>query len=498
MNVACILEAGAEYFPDRTAVIEGGRQVRYGELEAKAGRMAAALSRLGLGPGDVAAICLPGSSDWLAFYFGALKAGCRVATLFHGATGDELKRLAADCQPAVVFTTEDKKANLLEESGRAGFRGLFTPSDLERSEAFAGFTSMNFRAVYRDRDDVAAILYTGGTTGTAKGVLLTHQNLLVSAHHVARYERSTETDRALCFLPLHHVFGQVHIMLATFLTAGTLILRPGFDLDDVLGVIREFQVTKFFAVPTIYIRLLDRPALAERFRSVRYCFSAAANMAREVVNQWKEKTGLAIHESYGLTESAAMVTFNHYYRHVVGSVGTPVGTVEVSIRDMGGQVLEPGRQGEITIKGPNVMKGYLGRPEETLSAFHGSWFRSGDVGMMDEAGYLYIVDRIKDMIITGGENVYPREIEEYLHQHPEVAECTVVGLPDAEYGERVAAVIVPRPGTVIVPQTIRAFLRERLSGYKVPKEYVVVDDLPRSAAGKVLKREVRRRLTEKK
>ncbi|MBV1716084.1 MAG: AMP-binding protein [Desulfarculus sp.] len=315
--------------------------------------------------------------------------------------------------------------------------------------------------------------------------------------HVARQERSGHEDRVLCFLPLHHVFGQVHVMLSTILTAGCLEMLPAFDLDEVLAVFGRGEVTKFYAVPTVYLSLLGQGNLKERLGKVRYCFSAAASMALEVVREWKEVSGLDIHEAYGMTESASMVTYNHYYRHKVGSVGTPVGSVEVAIMDQEGNLLPQGRDGEICIQGPNIMKGYLNRPEETARAFWGPWFRSGDVGHLDKDGYLYIVDRIKDMIITGGENVYPREIEELLYQRPEVAECAVVGLPDREYGEQVTAVIVPKPGAELEPEDLRAYLRERLSGFKVPKAFVVVPDLPRSAAGKILKRVLKDNITRR-
>jgi long-chain acyl-CoA synthetase len=271
-----------------------------------------------------------------------------------------------------------------------------------------------------------------------------------------------------------------------------LIVQPAFDLEKVLEAIDRHQVTKFYSVPTVYIRLLRLPDLRERLGTVRYCFSAAASMAMEVVREWKARTGLNIYEAYGLTETASIVTYNHYYRHVVGSVGTPANLVEVQIRDAWGNVLGEGQEGEICICGPNVTKGYWNRPRETEAAFWGDWFRSGDIGVIDEDGYLYIVDRLKDMIITGGENVYPREVEEVLYTRPEVLECAVVGLPDYEYGEQVTAFIVPREGHQIDPVALRTYLKTRLTAFKVPKAYIAVDEMPKSGAGKVLKREIRR------
>jgi long-chain acyl-CoA synthetase len=312
--------------------------------------------------------------------------------------------------------------------------------------------SGSFKALERDRSDTAAILFTGGTTGIPKGVMLTHENITTAINNVVFNERSNEKDRALCFLPFNHVFGQMHIMNATILSGGCVELLPSFDMEKVLSAMEAGRVTKLFAVPTVYVRLLSLDRIREKLGSVRYCFSAAASMAEEIVRRWKEETGLSIHEAYGLTESASMVTYNHYYRHVVGSVGTPASGVEVQIRDLEGNISATGEEGEICIRSRNIMKGYLNRPEETASVFWDDWFRSGDLGRLDDEGYLYIVDRLKDMIITGGENVYPREIEEVLFTLPEVEECTVIGLPDKEWGERVTALIIPKPGMAVEPK----------------------------------------------
>ena len=222
----------------------------------------------------------------------------------------------------------DRAAEALDGIELSGLEMIFCPGSGFSLENWIEKHGRTCRAHEAGRDDVAAVLYTGGTMGRPKGVMLTHENLLVSAYNVAFQERSTETDRALCFLPLNHVFGQVHITLSTILTAGSLVLLPSFDLDAVLDTFREQGVTKFYAVPTVFVRLLQMENLREKLNAVRYCFSAAASMAAEVVEQWRKKTGLRIHEAYGLTESASMVTYNHYHRHVVGSVGTAVGSVK--------------------------------------------------------------------------------------------------------------------------------------------------------------------------
>jgi long-chain acyl-CoA synthetase len=278
---------------------------------------------------------------------------------------------------------------------------------------------------------------------------------------------------------------------------GSLVIQPSFDMDRVLDAIKRYRITKFYAVPTIYYRLLQIDGLKERLGDVNYCFSAAASMPGEIVREWKLRTDLNIYESYGMTETATMVTYNHHIRHVVGSVGTAVNIVEVQIRDPEGDALGPRKEGEICIRGPNVMKGYLNKPDETRAVFWGDWLRSGDIGLVDEGGYLYIIDRIKDMIITGGENVYPREIEEVLYKRPDVGQCSVVGLPDKEYGERVTACIVPKQeGQPLDPSDLKAFLKIHLSPFKVPKEYIFLDELPKGSTGKILKRELKKQIME--
>jgi long-chain acyl-CoA synthetase len=491
VNIAANLDHAATHFPAHPAIIEGDRSVSYSEFHEDANRIASALVGAGVQPGDHVGLCAPNSYEWLVFYFGVLKAGAVAITFSHLLTRDEFCRTIADCDPKVLFTTDERLDDLGEHRERSDLELVVCDHGDISCTRLAERGTLEFRTVDRDRHDTAAILYTGGTTGIPKGAMLSHQNIQASVFNVTHYEPCTPNDRALCFLPLSHVFGQIHIVGGTVLSGGTIVLLPAFDLDNVLEAIQRHQVTKFFAVPTIYIRLLRVPDLREKMSSVRYCFSAASSMAAEVVREWKAETGLAIYESYGMTESATMVTYNHYYRHVIGSVGTVVNLVEVQIRDFEGNVLEQGERGEICIRGPNITKGYLNNPGETESAFWGDWFRSGDIGVMDEDGYLFIVDRLKDMIITGGENVYPREVEEILYTRPEVLECAVVGLPDAEYGERVTAFIIPREGHQVDPASLKECLKARVAGFKVPKQYIVVEELPKTSTGKLLKREIR-------
>jgi long-chain acyl-CoA synthetase len=497
MNLATNLEKSAFYFPDHPAINEGGIDTTYAQLNDRASRVATALINMGVKPGQQVGLCAPNSADWLAFYFGVIKAGAVAVTYSSVLTGAELTILVNHARPRFMLAGAERLRELEKLKGSAGLEKIICPDgDIDMAH-LVEMGSGSFKAVERDRADTAAILYTGGTTGIPKGVMLSHQNINVSAHNVAYSERSTEADRALCFLPFNHVFGQMHVMNATIMSAGCLEILPTFDLDRVLEATQSGRITKLFAVPTVYTRLLTLERLKEKLGRVRYSFSAAASIPVEIIRQWKERTGITISEGYGMTESASAVTYNHYHRHVAGSVGTAVHLVEVEIRDREGMRLETGQEGEICILGPNIMRGYLDNPEETSLAFwQDGWYRSGDIGVLDADGYVYIVDRLKDMIITGGENVYPREVEEQLYTLPEVEECAVIGLPDREWGERVAAFIVPKAGQSVVPEKIKAFLKSCLSAFKVPKEYISVSELPKSPAGKILKRELKKQVVE--
>jgi long-chain acyl-CoA synthetase len=496
MNLSHNLESSAFFFPDRPALRQDGMELTYAQLNDQANRIATGLIKMGVKPGDHVGLCAPNSTDWIAIYFGVLKAGGVSVTLSALLTGDELALLVNHATPRLLFTHENKLRELEKLKTPGGLEKVICPGGDLDLKSLMEMGAGSFKALDRDRGDTAAILYTGGTTGIPKGVMLTHEGINFSSHSIAFYERSTETDLGLCFMPFNHVFGQMHIMNSTILSAGCLELLPSFDMERVLEAMEAGRVTKFFAVPTVYVRLLTQNNLEKRLGKLRYCFSAAASMAVEIVRQWKERTGITIAESYGMTE-VMPITYNHYYRHVVGSVGDPVHGVEVQVRDKSGNKVEQGQEGEICIRGRNVMKGYLNNPEGTRTAFwEGGWLRSSDIGVFDPDGYLYIVDRLKDMIITGGENVYPREVEEVLYTRPEVQECAVVGLPDKEWGERVAAYIIPKAGYTIVPEELKFFLKSRLSPFKVPKEYVSVTDLPRTPQGKILKRELRKQVLQ--
>ena len=498
MNIATNLEQSALYFADRPAVSEDTTETSYAQLNEQANRVATALIKIGIKPSDHIVLYAPNSVDWIAFYYGVLKAGAVAVTLSSVLKRDEASFFINHSQPRIIYTFDEKLDELADFRKTGWLKKTISPHGDMSFEQLSNTGSNSFRAIDRDRSDTAAILYTGGTTGDPKGVMLSHENINTAIQNVVFHERSNERDRGLLFLPLNHVFGQMHIMNATILSSGCLEMIPSFDMDRVLYLMANGRVTKLFAVPTLYVRLLGVEMLKEKLGAVRYCFSAAASMAAEVVRQWKEETGLSIYESYGMTESASMVTYNHYHRHVVGSVGPAVIGAEVQIRDESGRQVGVGERGEICIRARNIMKGYLNNPAANKTAFwDGEWFRSGDVGLLDDNGYLYIVDRLKDMIITGGENVYSREVEEILYTRSEIQECAVIGLPDREWGERVAAFMTLKPRKSLDKDELRAYLKSRLATYKVPKDYIMVDDFPRSPAGKILKRELRKQFLER-
>jgi long-chain acyl-CoA synthetase len=297
----------------------------------------------------------------------------------------------------------------------------------------------------------------------------------------------------ILFLPVFHVFGQNFIMNATFLSCATLVLHRRFVPEPALESIRRDRVTMFFAVPTIYIGLLNTSLPDDALASVRYEFSAASTMPREISARWTERFGRPVFEGYGLTECSPFACYNHDFRHKFGSVGTPIENTEIRILDADDRELPPGQWGEICIKGPGVMLGYWNKPDETRQALRSGWLHSGDIGMVDDEGYVFIVDRVKDMINVSGFKVWPAEVEQFLYKHPAVQEVAVYGLSHSEKGEMVVAAIVRREGAQATAEEIIAYCRSHMAAYKAPARVDFVSELPKSATGKILKRTLRDR-----
>ena len=348
-----------------------------------------------------------------------------------------------------------------------------------------------FPARARSADDPAAILYTSGTTGKPKGAVLTHGNLVSNAAATVDCVGSRAGHRHLLCLPLSHCFGQNFIMNAALTSMGTLVLERRYNLEATLVDVRRHEVSHFYAVPTIYVYLLDSEVQREDLGGIQFFFSAAATMPREVAQRWGERFGAAIYEGYGLTETSPLSTYNHMVEHRPGSVGTPIEGVELRIIDEHGDTRPSGEWGEICIKGPNVMAGYFGREQETREVLREGWFKTGDIGYRDEDGYYYLVDRMKDMINCAGFKVWPREVEEVLYRHPAVAECAVVGVSDPAKGERVVAYVRLKASLAAGADSLREHCATQLARYKLPEKFVFDAEIPKSPAGKILKRVLR-------
>jgi long-chain acyl-CoA synthetase len=496
MNVADHVHLAARLFPDAAAILFEGRAVTYRELDADSARLAAALTRLGVRPGDRIVFFLPNIPEFATTYLAAQKLGAVAVSANALLTTGELSYVLRDSGAMAVFTTAELFPVVAPLTDAAGGRpyvvlcegeipGLPTRAELSAREG------PGFRARQMEPSAPAAILYTSGTTGKQKGAVLTHGNI-VSNHHAANHcVGSGSGDRHLLFLPLSHCFGQNFIMNAAYGSAGTVVLQRRFDVQATPALARDCAVTHFYAVPSVYISLLNAGVTPEELAPVRYFFTAAAAMPVEVARCWENRFRRPIREGYGMTEVSPFATYNHRFAYRPGSVGTAIPNVEIRVVDEQGREVPPGTPGEICVRGPNVMAGYWNRPEETAQAMRSGWFHSGDVGYTDEDGYVYLIDRLTDVINAAGYKVWPREVEEVLYRHAAVNECAVTGEPDPLKGQVVVAHVALRPGAVAGAEDIVAHCRAFLAAYKVPRRVNLVAALPRNAAGKVLKRVMR-------
>jgi long-chain acyl-CoA synthetase len=454
------------------------------------------LSSIGISKGNRVALFMANRPEWILIYYAIAKLGAITVCVPAAYKQNEVKEIVLNSRPFAFIYSEDIASQI---PSAEDMRLVKETIAIEKCEPFLAILRGETCKAERPEvdatgDDPAAILYTGGTTGTPKGAMLTHRNLLYSAQNVSHHERMIPEDIGICFLPLNHVFAQCHIMHSVFSTCATLVLFPGFDMDKIIASVIEHKVTRFYSVPTVFIRILNNPEAKKQLQSVRYAFSGGTSMPAEIVRRWIDAFGIPIHEAYGMTEAASIVSFNHLFRHKIGSIGTPAGIIEIKIVDADDNEMKQGEQGEIIIRGPNIMKGYFEQPEETASALRNGWLHSGDVGVFDSDGYLFIVDRIKDIIITGGENVFPKEVEDLLHRHEAVNECGVVGAPHEEYGEAVTAFVSLKPQTMATEQELIAFCKKHLASFKAPKKIHFLSDLPKTPQGKIFRRELRKLL----
>jgi long-chain acyl-CoA synthetase len=497
MNIYDSVERAKNQFPAKEAVIFKSRSTSYRDLHEQACRLSEALrDRFNLEPGSRVAIFLPNIPEFIFSYYAIQRVGAIAVSLNVMLKQNEVEFILRDSGSQLLITVPQFLEQVPENISLAGIvvvgdtdrPGCYRFSDLLSEASFPEIPHVSL-----DANDGAAILYTSGTTGQPKGVLLTHGNLLSNSAATIHHARMSPEDRLLCYLPLFHCFGQNFIMNAALSVGGTLILHERFVPNEILESALANRASIFLGVPAVYQRLLAQPDIESYLQTIRYYFSAAAPLSVEVARKWRNRFGQIIYEGYGLTETSPFAAYNHDFDCREGSVGTAIQDVEIKIVDEHGAGLAPGEVGEIAIRGPNVMKGYFNRPEETAQVIRDGWFLTGDIGKMDEDGYLYLVDRAKDMINVSGFKVWPREVEEILSQHDGLAEAAVIGIPDPSSGEAVKAFAVMKEGVQLTEQNLIDFCRSRMAVYKAPRHIEFIAALPRNPAGKVLKRELRAR-----
>jgi len=492
LNLATILTESAARGGDHVALKLDDAAVTYSQLDGASALMAGLLAEKGISPGDRVGIMLPNVPYFAVCYYGVLRAGGVVVPM------NVLLK-----QREVAFYLRDPDAKLLlawhgfAEDAQSGAHDagvdcmLVTPGEFEQLLSTA---QPKPEVAETDDSDTAVILYTSGTTGTPKGAELTHANLRRNCE-IARDLFGLGSEAVtLGALPLFHSFGQTCGLNATIAGGGTLTLIPRFDPGKALEIIQRDHVTVFEGVPTMYNAILHYPdASSFDTSTLVVCASGGAAMPVELMRGFEEKFGCKVLEGYGLSETSPVASFNHPDRErKPGSIGAPIEGVEMKVVDDDGHDLPAGEVGEIVIRGHNLMKGYWNRADATAEAIRDGWFHTGDMAKVDEDGYFFIVDRKKDMIIRGGYNVYPREIEEVLYEHPAVREVAVVGVPHDELGEEVGAAVALKEGATASPDELREHVKSQVAAYKYPRHVWLVDDLPKGPTGKILKRQIER------
>lgn len=491
-NLATNLTTTAAERPDHTAITIDGLNVSYAQLHAMAAKVAGSLREAGIAPGDRVAIILPNVPAFPVTFFGILLAGGVVVPMNPLLKSGEIDYFFTDSGAKIAFVWPEFVGEATKGAERSGTRivecGPAGPVEglLEGGAAIT-------EPVERADDDDAIILYTSGTTGRPKGAELTHRNVHLNALRSATVIQEIRPDDVVMgCLPLFHVFGLVVGLNASVIAGSTLALIPRFDPAKAIEVIGKERVSVMQGVPTMYAAILNHPE-ADNLdaSSLRTCVSGGSAMPLEVMRGFESKFATMILEGYGLSETSPVASFNMIDKErKPGTIGTAIPGCEMRCVDLEGNEVPVGEVGEIAIRGDNVMKGYWNKPEATAEAIPDGWFRTGDLATMDADGYFTIVDRKKDMILRGGMNVYPREVEEVIYTHPDVLEVAVVAIPDELMGENVGAAVALREGSTATPEDIIAFTKERIAAYKYPRQVWVVQELPKGPTGKILRREV--------
>jgi long-chain acyl-CoA synthetase len=490
-NLATALTDSAAEHPDNVALKLDDAELSYKMLDGASAHVAGLLESKGVEAGDRVGVMLPNVPYFAACYYGALRLGAVVVPMNVLLKGREVKFYLEDSGAKVVFAWHEFAEAAEKGASEAGAEAvLVKPGEFED---VVGEAEPITEVAERSADDTAVILYTSGTTGTPKGAELTHDNLMSNVETILdTLIQIKDDDVVLGALPLFHSFGQTCGLNSCMKAAGTLTLIPRFDPDKALEIIERDRVTIFEGVPTMYVAMLHADSADSADTScLRLCVSGGSAMPGEVLRAFEDKFGCKILEGYGLSETSPVASFNHPDRErKVGSIGTPIDGVEMRVVDEDGGEVEQGEVGEIAIRGHNVMKGYWDKDDATSEVMKDGWFHTGDMAKVDEDGYFFIVDRKKELIIRGGYNVYPREVEEVLYGHPAVQEAAVVGVPDDKMGEEVGAAIVLKPGEDVSTDELRDHVKNEVANYKYPRKIWIVDELPKGPTGKILKREV--------
>ncbi len=508
MNLSLQLERTAHSMPTKSAFIFQSQQTSYQELNGAVTKLASQLEALGCKKGDHIALITGNSPHFIIGLYAALRIGAVVVPINPMYTIPEMLYILKNGHvktvimldvliPKFVEMEKDLPAITNYIACESGKMGQFDSNLLSgKIKSFATLVSngnLDYKPPIINEGDTALILYTSGTTGHPKGAMLSHKNLYSNAKDVADYLQMNEDDRVVAALPMFHVFCLTVSLNAPLMNGGTVLIVPKFSPHAVFELTKTYEATIFAGVPTMYNYLLQAgiPDHKADFSSVRLCISGGASMPVALLKNFEKTFGVIISEGYGLSEASPVTCFNPLDRpRKPGSIGTSIKNVENKVVDEFGEVLPPGEVGELIVRGPNVMKEYYQMPEETAVTLKDGWLYTGDMARMDDEGYFYIVDRKKDMILVGGYNVYPREVEEVLYAHPLVAETAVIGVPDPEAGEAVVSFVVAKDAS-LTEEMLRDFCKEQLAPYKIPSKFEFIEELPKNTTGKIMRRSLR-------
>jgi len=500
VSVYSILEDTAEQYPNRLAVIQDKEKFTYKEMKEKIDRLAGGWKELGLGKGERIGLMVSNDPGYIISYYAAMKLGLVVVQINPRYTPRELLQIANDAEMEYIVTEEKTVAKIRKLDGVYQFRHIFVVGSTD--EASISLTSLikqspelEEKTPLNPREDVAVIQYTGGTSGVIKGAMLTHYNLVanvIQSHAMYGKDMAFGKETVLTVTPLYHVYAMTSGMNLGIYIGATNLLIKKFEVDDVLEKIRDYQPTFFPSVPRMYNAFVNHEKVREYgLDCLKFCSSGSAPLPVEVIRKFEEITGAVIGEGFGLSE-ASPSTHRNPPKGIrkIGSIGIPMPETDSKVVDEKNNELPANSVGELAIKGPQIMKGYWNNEEETRKSLKAGWLYTGDLAFQDEDGYFFIVGRKKELIISGGFNVYPQEVENVLYEHPDIKECAVAGISDPEKGEVVKAYIVPNKGVSIDFEELKGFCYRNLTPYKVPKRFEVISELPRNNVGKILKRKL--------